>query len=132
MKLLKLHHLFLLLFIFSISQVEAQNLSFSNPKLIESADTVPVGKTYKVESFVFSSEIPLLATSNSSPYQNVQDDFILLNGINVAVRSCRMGGSHWTSVVWEQKLPIWLPSGTIIAPSTGVRYINIVEFTLNP
>lgn len=132
MKLLKLHHLFLLLFIFSISQVEAQNLSFSNPKLIESADTVPVGKTYKVESFVFSREIPLLATSSSWPYQNVQDDFILLNGINVAVRSCRMGGAHWASVVWEQKLPIWLPSGTIIAPSTGVRYINIVEFTLNP
>jgi hypothetical protein len=132
MKLLKLHHLSLLLFIFSISQVEAQNLSFSNPKLIESADTVPVGKTYKVESFVFSREIPLLYTSSGSPYQNVQDDFILLNGINVAVRSCRMGGGHWASVVWEQKLPIWLPSGTIIAPSTGVRYINIVEFTLNP
>jgi hypothetical protein len=132
MKLLKLHHLFLLLFILSISQVEAQNLSFSNPKLIESADTVPVGKTYKVESFVFSREIPLLATSGSWPYQNVQDDFILLNGINVAVRSCRLGAGSLASEVWEQKLPIWLPSGTIIAPSTGVRYINIVEFTLNP
>jgi hypothetical protein len=132
MKLLKLHHLFLLLFIFSISQVEAQNLSFSNPKLIESVDTVPVGKTYKVESFVFSREIPLLSTSSGSPYQNVQDDFILLNGINVAVRSCRLGAGGLASEVWEQKLPIWLPSGTIIAPSTGVRYINIVEFTLNP
>ena len=132
MKLLKLYHQFLLIFILSISQVEAQNLSFSNPKLIESADTVPVGKTYKVESIVFSREIPMLATGNNWPYHNVQDDFILLNGINVAVRSCRMGGAHWASEVWGQKLPIWLPSGTIIAPSTGVRYINIIEFSSIP
>ena len=132
MKLLKLYHQFLLIFVLSISQVEAQNLSFSNPKLIESADTVPVGKTYKVESFVFSREIPWLHAGNNWPYQSVQDDFILLNGINVAVRSCRLGSAHWASEVWEQKLPIWLPSGTIIAPLTGVRYINIVEFTLNP
>ena len=128
---LKLYHLFLLIFILSISQVEAQNLSFSNPKFIENADTVPVGITYKVESFVFSREIPWLALGGW-PYQNAQDDFILLNGINVAVRSCRLGASHMASEVWEQKLPIWLPSGTIIAPSTGVRYINIIEFSSIP
>ncbi len=115
-----------------MGQVEAQNLSFSNPRLIESADTVPVGKTYKVESFVFSREIPWLQAGNSWPYQSVQDDFILLNGVNVAVRSCRLGGAHWASEVWEQKLPIWLPSGTIIAPLTGVRYINILEFSSIP
>jgi len=132
MKPSKLYHLFLFIFILTISQVEAQNLSFSNPRLIESADTVPVGKTYKVESFVFSREIPWLPTGTSWPYQSVQDDFILLNGINVAVRSCRLGTAHWASEVWEQKLPIWLPSGTIIAPSTGVRFINILEFSQNP
>jgi hypothetical protein len=81
MKLLKLYHLFLLIFILSISQVEAQNLSFSNPKLIESADTVPIGKTYKVESFVFSREIPWLPTGTSWPYQSVQDDCILLDHV---------------------------------------------------
>jgi hypothetical protein len=132
MKSSKLYRQFLFIFILTISQVEAQNLSFSNPRLIESADTVPLGKTYKVESFVFSREIPWLYIGPGWPYQNVQDDFILLNGINVAVRSCRLGGGSMSSEVWEQKLPIWLPSGTIIAPSTGVRYINIVEFTLNP
>ena len=131
MKLLKLYHLFLLILILSISQVEAQNLSFSNPKLIESADTVPVGKTYKVESFVFSREIPWLPLSSSWPYQNVQDDFILLNSNNVSVRSVRLGSNGGTQL-WEQKLPIWLPSGTIIAPSTGVRYINIIEFSSIP
>jgi hypothetical protein len=127
---LKLYHLFLLIFILSISQVEAQNLSFSNPKLIESADTVPVGKTYKVESFIFSRDMPFIATGHPNPFSNSQDDYILINGINTSVRSSRT--TPQSTFLWEQKLPIWLPSGTIISPSTGVRYINIIEFSSIP
>jgi hypothetical protein len=131
MKLLKLYHLFLLIFILSISQVEAQNLSFSNPKLIESADTVPIGKTYKIESFIFSRDIPNLSAVYHTP-ENIQNDNIIVNGSIVSIRSSRFSGYLQTSILWEQKLPIWLPSGTIIAPSTGVRYINIIEFSSIP
>jgi len=113
----------------------SQNISFGNAKLISNTDTVPSGKIYKVESIIYSSPIQTFTTSvnYNNLFINSTDDAIIINGSPHIVRSVRLGSAGaWVSVLWEQQFPIWLPAGTIISPSTGVRYINILEFNSIP
>ncbi len=106
--------------------VSAQNsLGFSQVKLINSLDTVPLGKVWKIEGFVYSE--PIGATNQTAS--------ISINGISVAVRTCRYltgTGSAPTYEIWEQKTPIWLPSNSILNIGWGVAYISILEFEIDP
>ena len=101
----------IILFIFFMCSsivVSAQNsLGFSQVKLINSLDTVPSGKVWKIEGFVYSQPIALAN----------QDASISINGISVAVRSSRYNEPHWIWAIccstggvsspqfetWEQK-----------------------------
>lgn len=129
--------LFVSLFICSSFVVSAQNsLGFSQVKLISSLDTVPLGKVWKIEGFVYSQPVVLAN----------QDASILINGIPVAVRSSRYNEPHWIWAVccgtggvsspqfeiWEQKNPIWLPSSSILNIGPGVTFISVLEFEIDP
>jgi len=122
----------LIAIIFSSSLYAQNNLQFSQVKLISSNDTVPAGKVWKVESFIYSSEIVSMSITNSS-YDAV--DKIFLNGSHVAVRKSSFESYYYyqaSSILWEQKVPMWLNAGTTIAPSIGVLYINVMEFNITP
>jgi len=116
--------------------VVAQNLQFGKTKLIESkTDTVPKGKVWKVESFIYSKTVTDCPTGASSV--NISDS-IAINGNKLAVRVQRFSGLHdnwrygygWSPefFLWEQKTPMWFPAGTTLATGRGVLYISVLEF----
>jgi hypothetical protein len=115
---------------------QGQNLQFGKTKLIDSkTDTVPKGKIWKIESFVYSKT--LADCPGSGATVNISDS-IVLNGNKLSVRAQRFAGMvdwrNWNTspspefLVWEQKTPMWLPAGTTLASGRGVLYISILEF----
>ena len=116
--------LFLLISKYSFSQT---NLQFNKVKLIGATpDTVPIGKTWKVESAIYSAEI---ASITNSPGIPTDIAIIYLNGVRVAIRkssTLSWGGSG--SIIWEQQFPIWLPAGTILQTGNSVLYLSVIEF----
>jgi hypothetical protein len=101
--------------------------------------TVPrQGRIWKVESIVYSQGVTHCPTSSN--YINISDS-IMLDGKGTMVRAQRFSGLHpgWSSqafspefIVWEQKLPMWLPSGTRVAAGRGVMYLSVLEFKKTP
>lgn len=121
----KIYILFFICFISTFVFAQS-NLQYSQAKLISTNDTVPVGKVWKVEGVIYSSQI-----GSTGNYNYNLTDNILINGSTVAFRRVSWysnGVSVNLSVLWEQKFPLWFPAGTTLAPSTGVLYINVVEF----
>jgi hypothetical protein len=131
----------LMIFIFTvlgIGKLSAQNLQYGKAKLIDSkVDTVPAGRAWKLEGFVFTNSIANCPSSSTEV--NITDS-ILLNGNNFAVRAQRFFGPTYTSrgstaptyLIWKQETPLWLPAGTTLAAGRGVSYINIIEFKESP
>lgn len=119
----------LVIFGVSTGSVWAQSsLSFVGVALVANADTVPAGECWKVESILYSSTPVSVSGAFSS--QSVTD-YIFFNGNLTVVRKSTSidGGSNGKdSNLWEITLPIWLPSGTIIAPHTGVKYLSVLRF----
>ena len=107
-----------------VSESNAQNLQFSKAKLVSStADTVPTGRVWKIESFLFSR--------NLSTYPNLawgEDDKIEVNGDVFVVRAYRTDAGNRRYFVWKQDLPIWLPAGSVVKADVGVKHISIIEF----
>jgi len=112
------------------------NLQFSQAKLVNTIDTVPSGKVWKIESIIYSSSIVDAAGQfGIGCNSNSLSDNIIINGNSVTVRksssaACSNNGA--TALLWEQKLPIWLNQGNTISSSSGVLYINVLEFNIAP
>lgn len=108
------------------------NLQYSQAKLVNTIDTVPTGKVWKIEGVIYSGPIASFNYANS---QTLVDN-IFINGTEVAIRKSSMAVAPYTSsatsIVWEQKFPLWMPAGTTLAASTGVLYINVLEFNTVP
>jgi hypothetical protein len=126
----------ILLILFCGIKLQAQNLQFGKSKLIDSkTDTVPAGKVWKVESFIYSKTVTDCPTGASSV--NISDS-ISINGNKLAVRVQRFSGLHdnwrygygWSPefFLWEQKTPMWFPAGTTLSTGRGVLYISVLEF----
>ena len=119
----------LVIFGLSTGSVWAQSsLSFVVVALVANADTVPAGECWKVESILYSSTPVSVAGVNS---WNLTTDYIVVNGNDLIVRktsSTDYAASSKDSNLWEITLPIWLPSGTVIAPHTGVKYLSVLRF----
>jgi hypothetical protein len=120
-----------LVFSFSLSKLSAQgNLQFSQVKLIgTTTETIPVGKVWKVESFIYSTAIGSVSSSLT------QNDNIIVNGQTVTVRSARSGNGGYSAAtyhVWEQTLPMWLTEGTTLQASTNVYRISAIEYNVIP
>jgi hypothetical protein len=117
-----------------ITALSAQNLQYGKAKLIDSkVDTVPTGRAWKLEGFVFSNTISNCPGSWTTI--NI-DDSIVLNGHKMAVRSQRLYGSSSNSsgalspeyIIWKQETPMWLPAGSTLSAGRGVKFINVIEF----
>jgi len=116
------------------------SLEFSQVKLVSSSETVPDGKVWKIVS-VFSSNGQVggnltTSTNNSSTTKQI---IINENAVHISGRAYRwLGNSIGSSAAvlpvsesafQSTELPIWLPAGTLLAPSTGCNGISVIEFT---
>jgi hypothetical protein len=128
-------HIFcsLLMMVFAMG-LYSQNLQYGKSKLIDSkVDTVPSGRAWKVEGFIFSNTMANCPGSYS--VVNI-DDSIVLNGHRMAVRTQRMYGpssNSWGAIspqyiLWQQTTPMWLPAGATLSAGRGVKFINVIEF----
>ncbi|HRS53715.1 MAG TPA: hypothetical protein P5250_03325 [Bacteroidales bacterium] len=113
-----------ILFIGFCSQnlIHAQ-LQYNGVKLISNSQTVPSGKVWKVESIL----------SNQYDIQNisVSGAKILVNGNSIYLVN-RTSTCNSSIAYFPEQMPMWLPAGTTLAPSTGVVYISVIEFNIVP
>ena len=115
--------LILLFTFFSYSQLFAQDLEFSQVKLVNTLETVPEGKVWKV--------------TNVLPAENSVNGFIKIrvNGILIIVKSRdyvsinNIEGtamSSWTSLSGA----FWLPAGTTLSADMNCEFISVIEFSI--
>jgi hypothetical protein len=118
--------------VWCIGHLSAQGtLQFNRVLLLDHSQspyTVPAGKVWKVESALFSSSLGISVGTSSA--QNSAAS-ILINGGSVFFAST-WGSSNATSAVTLTSLPIWLPAGTTLAPSTNVSNLSVIEFNEIP
>ncbi len=108
--------LLFLITLFSFSQLLAQNLEFSQVKLVSTIETVPVGKVWKVTNVMPS------ATSNSVVS-------IKVNGINIYVKGRDYISGSATQSAWTVLSgAYWLPAGTTLETHSNCEFISVIEF----
>jgi hypothetical protein len=105
----------------------AQNsMEFSRVLLVESLDSVPQGKIWKV-----SNILPTLDGSGSSKIQVNGNDIVVAftNGSSGSIGttlSARSNDYHYNGL----QGPYWLPEGTTLQAGTNVQYISVIEFNI--
>lgn len=111
------------------------NLQFNQVKLVSVAETVPVGKVWKVENILPSVRPTTTSWSNST-----LDFTILVNGQTVYYLSAESKGSLYgngqtgitSMAAGIGGSPLWLPAGTSLAVGQNILSINVVEFNIIP
>ena len=113
------------------------SLQFNRVKLIgATVDRVPLGKVWKVESVLSSSQL-----APGLPSNNVAQDKI--NALQIKVNGTIITISSWLENVYSSyrghsafgrvtELPIWFPAGSILEISSNAAYISVIEFNIIP
>lgn len=111
------------------SSLSAQfTLQYNRTLLVNSSQTVPSGKVWKVESAFFTTSFSI-STGTTSSQSNTSS--MLVNGGSVFLATS-WGNSNATSSIILTKLPVWLPAGTTLAPGTNVSNLSVIEFNEIP
>ena len=130
--------IFLAFFSFLGSVIHGQgNLQFNQVKLVTSAETVPVGKVWKIESVIYN--IPLTASGyqggvgscNSTSYESTA---IEVAGIPTKVGQGTQPASY-SNLQYTHSytiLPLWIPAGTTLSGGTCLNKISVIEFNIIP
>ncbi len=129
---------FSFLLIAAVTNLYAQgNLQFNQVKLVTTAQTVPAGKVWKIESVIYN--IP----EDQSSYQlntggcsitNYRSTSIVVDGTPTKV------GQGTTTAAYSNlaythsytPLPIWLPEGTTLSGGTCLNKVSVIEFNIVP
>ena len=106
----------------------AQSLQFSRVVLVTNLQTVPAGKIWKVESAMLTGNLGI--NTGTTSYQT-QSAIIRVDGQNINLLHT-FGNSYGVQFQELSRLPMWLPSGTTLEPSTNIGKISIIEFTVVP
>ena len=106
----------------------AQSLQFSRVVLVTNLQTVPAGKIWKVESAMLTGNLGI--NTGTTSYQ-AQSAIIRVDGQNINLMHT-FGNSYGVQFQELSRLPMWLPSGTTLEPSTNIGKISIIEFTVVP
>jgi hypothetical protein len=120
--------IFLILTIIAVTTFfsTAQNsMTFSKVLLVETLDTVPQGKIWKVTN--------ILPTQNAAFISKIQ-----VNGSNITVALSTGyfqyvgNGTHINYDYHYNGLqgPYWLPEGTTLQSGVNVKYISVIEFNI--
>ncbi len=106
----------------------AQSLQFSRVMLVTNLQTVPAGKVWKVESAMLTGNLGI--NTGTTSYQT-QSAIIRVDGQNINLMHT-FGNSYGVQFQELTRLPMWLPAGTTLEPSTNIGKISIIEFTVVP
>ena len=118
----------LIYFFCFFSAFSQTSLDFNQALLVNQLDTVPEGKTWKIVSYTTS----FLRGENGDLPQIVcfiNNDRVVLEDFYYEIY-----GSWYQRgpLSRNTELPIWLPSGTTLEPSTNCNFLSILEFnTIN-
>ncbi len=112
------------------------NLQFNRVILVNSLQTVPAGKVWKVESVLSSSDLALCPSGLGCAGTGLTSTFfsVIINGITVIMgsRQVSFGSNGQSSNGDLTALPIWLPEGTTLNKGTNTAFISVIEYNLVP
>jgi hypothetical protein len=118
----------------AFSSIKAQTLQFSQVKKVTAVDTIPAGKVWKLVSAPYKND-PVHgagAYTQANPFVEAMQS-ILIDGNITYIQAIRFYDGSWKTFTGPTcELPLWLPAGTTVAASTGVRFISVIEFTVVP
>jgi len=132
---------------FAVLITHAQgNLQFNQVKLVSMVETVPVGKVWKLENYLPSSQlaIDLNRQPNQASAGGTKNFVVLVNGAQVFLQTTITREIGRNDGYWSQDgyataadyrifdAPIWLPAGTSLAASTNVMSLSVIEFNILP
>ena len=102
----------------------AQNsMEFSRVLLVETLDSVPQGKIWKV-----SNILPTLNGSGSTRIQVNGNDIVVSYGASATTHAYNNVGHSYNYNGLQG--PYWLPEGTTLQAGTNVQYISVIEFNI--
>ena len=122
--------LLLLFTLFCFSQLFAQNLEFSQVKLVSTQETVPIGKVWKITNI-----LPASTASGSSSSSSSGAVEIIINSIDIRLKAkdyYNQTNANYTPTLSSWTIlsgAIWLPSGTTLSKGTNCEYISVIEFS---
>lgn len=114
------------------------NLQFNRVLLVSSAQAVPAGKVWKVESALVNGNCTPSAVSGHHMWTNTA--YMTVNGNSIAVNSAYTAygtpAQTWSGVsageIKHTEFPFWLAAGSTLAASTHVTYLSVMEFNIIP
>jgi len=118
-----MRHLFIFLLATALpiaNTLQSQTLQFSQVLMVNTVQTVPANKVWKVESLVLSQNFTNYSISS---YYSA---YLLINN-----SSCTVGFSSYQAGI-STTLPLWLPAGTSLAAGQNVSSVSVIEFTVVP
>ncbi len=134
--------------LFSLASYAQGNLQFNQVKLVSTAQTVPVGKVWKVESMICSGGNPILVLCNTTSITSTNGfnsygvsnftfasmSYLLNNTVcYVDLNSQYIITNHGIGERFKNhtvNFPIWIPAGTSIEAGTNMSYISIIEYNI--
>ena len=100
----------------------AQNsMEFSRVLLVETLDSVPQGKIWKVTNI-----LPTLNGPGSSEIQVNGNDIV----VAFATKGQYQNANHYDNDYNGLQGSYWLPEGTTLQAGTNVQYISVIEFNI--
>ena len=104
----------------------AQNsMEFSRVLLVETLDSVPQSKIWKVTN--------ILQTSNGTGSSKIQvngNDIVVAFSIGTSLTNSYNSMSNNDYHYNGLQGPYWLPEGTTLQAGTNVQYISVIEFNI--
>jgi len=127
-------NLLLIIFLFfSLSFTAQGNLQFNQVlRVSNTPQTVPVGKVWKVESYLENEG------DNSSNYSTGCTNLgwhrpLIINNYNYYfVGSIAWGNTAYLQIANANKLPVWLKAGDIIKTTCIQDFASVIEFNIVP
>lgn len=130
---------FFVFIILSSSLFAQGTLQFNQVLLVNSLDTVPAGKVWKVEGFMYNGGAPyVLGTAQlfGGPGSNTVRGFYGLARFRINAQTvdipAAFADEYRPSSIGFAWFPMWLPANTTIQPTTNIRYFNVIEFNVIP
>ena len=104
----------------------AQNsMEFSRVLLVETLDSVPQGKIWKVTNI-----LPTLDGTGSSEIQVNGNDIVVAFNYKLSFFRGPSNEEFLNNHYNGLQGPYWLPEGTTLEAGTNVQYISVIEFNI--
>lgn len=109
------------------------NLQFNQIiRVVEVLQTVPVGKVWKVESYLENELISSNSSSSSCTSSTIHRPLIINNGFYYFVGDVAWGSTNNLQMMNHNKFPIWLKSGDQIRTTCSSDFASVIEFNIVP